>query len=171
MEHNHVALVEVLLCNAQVGVYAVEGVHPAGEIAVGELAQGLTVLRSDGLDIVPGFVLNDILAAQRFCNHIQHRCVVVHGHCHAVDPLFQVAVCQSVLVTAVAVDAVAQQGEGHRNILAHGQQHRHGDFRLGRAIGEGHGLLAPGVGVEAGDFQLGVIQRYARSRAVRPLGR
>ena len=150
---------------------AIQRVHPAGELSVGELAQGRTVLRGDGLDIVPGFVLNDILAAQRFCNHIQHRCVVAHGHCHAVDPLFQVAVCQSVLVTAVAVNAVAQQGEGHRNILAHGQKHRHGDFRLGRAIGEGHGLLAPGVGVEAGDFQRRIIQRYARSRAVRPLGR
>ena len=154
VEHNHVALVEVLLRHAQIGVYAVEGVHPAGEIAVGELAQGRTVLRGDGLDIVPGFVLNAILAAQRFCNHIQHRCVVAHGHCHAIDPLFQVAVCQSVLVTAVAVNAVAQQGEGNRNILAHGQKHRYGDLRLGRAVGQRYGLFTTLVGVKAGDLNI-----------------
>ena len=171
VEHDHIAVHEILLRHAQIRMLAIQRVHPAGEISVGELAQGRTVLRGDGLDIVPGFVFNDILAAQRFCNHIQHRCVVAHGHCHAVDPLFQVAVCQSVLATAVAVNAVAQQGEGHRNILTHRQKHRHGDLRLGRAIGEGHGLLAAGVAVEAGDFQRRIIQRHSSSRTIGPCGR
>ena len=154
VEHNHVALVEVLLCNAQVGVYAVEGVHPAGEIAVGELSQFRAVLGGDGLNVVAAFVLDVELVANDGQDHIQHGGVVADRDLRGVDPRFEVVVSQRVLVAAVAVGGVAQQHEGHGNILARRQQHGDGDGRLGSAVGQRHGLFTTLVGVKAGDLNI-----------------
>ena len=154
VEHDHVALVEVLLCNAQVGVYAVEGVHPAGEIAVGKLSQFRAVLGGDGLNVVAAFVLDVELIANDGQDHIQHGGVVADRDLRGVDPGFQVVVSQRVLVAAVAVGGVAQQSEGHGNILARRQQHGDGDGHLGSAVGQRHGLLTTLVGVKAGDLNI-----------------
>ena len=168
MEHDHIALVEVLLCNAQVGVYAVEGVHPAGELSVGELSQFRAVLGGDGLNVVATFVLDVEPVANDGQDHIQHGGVVADRDLRGVDPGFQVVVSQRVLVAAVAVGGVAQQHEGHGNILARRQQHGDGDGHLGSAVGQRHGLLTTLVGVKAGDLHVGQID--LRGGAVRPGG-
>ena len=168
VEHDHIALVEVLLCNAQVGVYAVEGVHPAGELSVGELSQFRAVLGGDGLNVVATFVLDVEPVANDGQDHIQHGGVVADRDLRGVDPGFQVVVSQRVLVAAVAVGGVAQQSEGHGNILARRQQHGDGGGHLGSAVGQRHGLLTTLVGVKAGDLHVGQID--LRGGAVRPGG-
>ena len=168
VEHDHVALVEVLLRHAQIGVYAVEGVHPAGEIAVGELGQLRAVLGGDGLNVVAAFVLDVEPVATNSQDHIQHGGVVADRDLRGVDPRFEVVVSQRVLVAAVAVGGVAQQHEGHGNILACRQQHGDGDGHLGSAVGQRHGLLTTLVGVKAGDLHVGQID--LRGGAVRPCG-
>ena len=168
VEHDHIALVEVLLCNAQVGVYAVEGVHPAGELSVGELSQFRAVLGGDGLNVVAAFVLDVEPVANDGQDHIQHGGVVADRDLRGVDPGFQVVVSQRVLVAVVAVGGVAQQSEGHGNILARRQQHGDGGGHLGSAVGQRHGLLTTLVGVKAGDLHVGQID--LRGGAVRPGG-
>ena len=74
-------------------------------------------------------------------------------------------------LAVVAVGLVAQQGDGHGNVLRLFIQHGDDDLYLSRAVLERHRLLAVLAAVVAGDLEVGIIQRYIGSRTVRPLGR
>ena len=74
-------------------------------------------------------------------------------------------------LAVVAVGLVAQQGDGHGNVLRLFIQHGDDDLYLSRAVLERHRLLAVLAAVVAGDLEVGIIQRYIGNRTVRPLGR
>ena len=151
MEYDDVALLQILLTDAQHGVPAVQRIHPAGVLAVGELANGHIAV-GHALDVVAGGVIP--CYAGQLLQRVPHSHVGGHFHLVAADPRGQAALGQSVYLAVVAVGLVAQQGDGHGNVLRLFIQHGDDDLYLSRAVLERHRLLAVLAAVVAGDLEV-----------------
>ena len=88
VEHDDVALLQILLTDAQHGVLAVQRIHPAGVLAVGELANGHTAV-GHALDVVAGGVIP--CYAGQLLQRVPHSHVGGHFHLVAADPRGQAA--------------------------------------------------------------------------------
>ena len=94
------------------------------------------------------FGVNTIPACRRqgyagqLLQRVPHSHVGGHFHLVAADPRGQAALGQSVHLAIVTVDLVAQQGDGHGNVLRLFIQHGDDDLYLSRAVLERHRLLA-----------------------------
>ena len=154
MEHNHVAIIQILLCHAQITIDTIQCEHPAGKASIGKLTQCRAILRRNARDIVAGGIVNRILISQRLHDDIERGRVIPDRNLSAVNPFRQIAVHKRVLLALTAMGGIAQQREGNGNIIPSGLQHGDSKLYLGRAVGQRHGLFTTLVGVKAGDLNI-----------------
>ena len=166
MQDDLVPILHELCGDTHIRVVPIDGVHPAGILTVVKFAQSVHRADIDGaILIICVGVDRKIILCEHTLQHIPHRLSSARLYAALAGPDGQAASCQAVGAAAaawVAVKAVAQNGNGHRDRLFH-VFHRIGDGGADIAVAD-HQCFIPGSAtVKAGNCGFGHRNRCLRA--------